>query len=225
MGDFNARFPRSDVTTHLRSRGMYVTELAKSLHLYVATDTVSCTGPPFTFYPYNDVNPSRIDHVLLDERLSHTVNSCGVIPDAPLNVSRHLPVFISLSIDIRQDECSSQALPRVTYRWSNSYEINEYKNAVSEHLCATQLDNTDVNETYSHIVRCISSAAEKCVSKQTYKRFLKSFWFAELKNKNHQLRLARPAWIWSGRFTRICALQSNEENLSTKPSHGQSPLR
>ncbi|KAH3723691.1 hypothetical protein DPMN_049485 [Dreissena polymorpha] len=51
MGDFNARFPRSDVITHLRSRDMYVTELAKSLHLYVATDTVSCTGPPFTFYP------------------------------------------------------------------------------------------------------------------------------------------------------------------------------
>ncbi|KAH3849668.1 hypothetical protein DPMN_092071 [Dreissena polymorpha] len=117
MGDFNARFPRPDVTTHLRSRDMYVTELAKSLHLYVATDTVSCTGPPFTFYPYNDANPSRIDHVLLDERLSHTVNCCGVIPDAPLNVSRHLPVFIGLSIDIRQDEtCSSQALPRVTYR-------------------------------------------------------------------------------------------------------------
>ncbi|KAH3750849.1 hypothetical protein DPMN_185384 [Dreissena polymorpha] len=135
MGDFNARFPRSDVTTHLRSRDMYYTEIAKSLHLYVATDTVSCTGPPFTFYPYNAVNPSRIDHVLLDERLSHIANSCGVIPDAQLNVSRHLPVFISLSIDIRQDEtCSSQALPRVTYRWYNSNEINEYKNAVS--ICA-----------------------------------------------------------------------------------------
>ncbi|KAH3817224.1 hypothetical protein DPMN_118756 [Dreissena polymorpha] len=177
MGDVNARFLRSDVTTHLRSRDMYVTELAKSLHLYVATDTVSCCGPPFTFYPYNDANPSRIDHVQLDERLSHTVNSCGVIPDAPLNVSCHLPVFISLSIDISQDEtCSSQALPRVTYRWSNSNEINEYKNAISEHLRSTQLDYTDVNETYSHIVRCISSAAEKCVSKRTYKRFLKQFW-------------------------------------------------
>ncbi|KAH3727142.1 hypothetical protein DPMN_053068 [Dreissena polymorpha] len=138
MGDFNARFPRSDVTTHPRSRDMYVTELAKSLHSYVATDTVSCTGPPFTFYPYNDANPSRIDHVQQDERLSHTFNSCGVIPDAPLKVSRHLPPFISLSIDIRQDEtCSSQELPSVIYRWSNP---NEYKNAVNEHLRSTQFD-------------------------------------------------------------------------------------
>ncbi|KAH3819474.1 hypothetical protein DPMN_121211 [Dreissena polymorpha] len=44
-----------------------------------------------------------------------------------------------------------------------SNEINEYKSAVSEHLRSTQLDYTDVNETHSHIVRCISSAAEKCV--------------------------------------------------------------
>ncbi|KAH3819475.1 hypothetical protein DPMN_121212 [Dreissena polymorpha] len=66
ISDFTARFPRTDVTTHLRSRDMYDTELAKSLHLYVATDTVSCTGLPFTLYPYNDANPSRIEHVLLD---------------------------------------------------------------------------------------------------------------------------------------------------------------
>ncbi|KAH3715316.1 hypothetical protein DPMN_058022 [Dreissena polymorpha] len=152
-------------------------------------------------FPNNDANPSRFDHIPLDERLSHTVK-CGVIPDAPLNVSRHLPGFISLSIDIRQNETfSSQVLPRVTYRWSNSYEINEYMNAVSEHLRSTQLDYTDVNETYSHIVRCISSAAEQCVSKRTYKRFYKPFWSSELKNKHHQLRLARLAWIWSGRRT------------------------
>ncbi|KAH3869707.1 hypothetical protein DPMN_032877 [Dreissena polymorpha] len=119
----------------------------------------------------------------------------NVIPDAPLNVSRHLPVFISFSIDIRQDET------RVTYRWSNSKEINEYKIAVSEHLRSTQLDYTDVNGTCSHIVRCISSAAEKCLSKRTYKRFFKPFRSSELKNKHHQLRLARLALIWSGRRT------------------------
>ncbi|KAH3723692.1 hypothetical protein DPMN_049486 [Dreissena polymorpha] len=89
----------------------------------------------------------------------------------------------------------------VAYRWSNSNEINEYKNAVSDLLRSNQLNFTDVNETYSHIVRCISSAAEKCVSKRTYKRFLKPFWSSELKNKYHQLRLARLAWILSGRRT------------------------
>ena len=76
--------------------GDYVSSLCSIFNLTVVTDTDLCTSPQYTFYPYTGANPTRIDHILLDEALVQKMVSCSVISDAPLNVSRHLPSTVHL---------------------------------------------------------------------------------------------------------------------------------
>ena len=96
MGDLNARCTSNDITASLRNRDTYLHKMAREFNLTAVTETDHCTGAQYTFYPYTAGRPSRIDHILIDESLLSLMISCRIIPDAPLNVSRHLPVYLQI---------------------------------------------------------------------------------------------------------------------------------
>ena len=67
LGDFNGNFYRN-VTSGLTSRNQYLENFRHDLGLTVTTSLPCCTGPPYTFVPYNHSQPSRIDHILVNEQ-------------------------------------------------------------------------------------------------------------------------------------------------------------
>jgi exonuclease III len=93
MGDFNARFDG-----YLRSRDIYALNFASRHSLIPITINDICSGTNYTFIPYNDSNPSKIDHFLVDEQPLNAVKDCRVIHNARLNISRHLPLFVCLDL-------------------------------------------------------------------------------------------------------------------------------
>ena len=100
MGDFNDRFTRKGVNPEVRTRDTYLTNMTRGFNMIAVTETPMCTGASHTFFPYTGGQPSRIDHILLDECMLRHVVSFSVVPDAPLNVLRHLPVYLRLHLAV-----------------------------------------------------------------------------------------------------------------------------
>lgn len=140
--------------------------------LVAITETESCTGAPHTFYPYNDASPTRIDHILLDPALVQTVVSCCVISDAPLNVSRHLPVFVHLSINIHPtSQLTSSMFCRTIYKFNKSHALTDYKTTLTGLL----KDNPLMTKTLLLPMPQYRFTVDQCLSRCRYKTFLKLY--------------------------------------------------
>ena len=146
MGDCNARCTSNGDRFVPRPRDNYLYDMANAFNLSAATETDSCGGASYTFYPYGTARPSRIDHVLIDESLLRHLIDCRVLPDAPLNVSRHLPLYFRLSINLNSIEAGINSVPfnRVIYLWKKPCEVNAYVNELSELLQPGSVDYSNV---------------------------------------------------------------------------------
>ncbi len=161
-----------------------------------------CEGPSYSFIPYNDGNPSSIDHICVHETLLSDVIQCSVSDDAPLNISRHLPLFMTIQLPSAQSYTSvipEGGCAKSSYNWSKPNEREQYRLKLSNQLQAVTFDYTNVDSTYDSIVQCITVVAEECVSKRVFKPYLKPYWNNELKRLHAVNRQKRAVWINSGR--------------------------
>jgi len=74
MDDFNAKFSSNNCSSSTRTRDIYVDNFASKFNLSVITDSEVCSGPKYTFYPYNRANTKRS---LLLQRITEL---CGQRP-------------------------------------------------------------------------------------------------------------------------------------------------
>ena len=138
MGDFNARFHQIQTQNYsgMRTRDAYVCRFADNYNHTALPESEVCTGPRFTFVPYNNAPASRINHILVDEHLVPVVHKCSVVDDAPLNVSRHLPVHACVKVNItpRSTDSLCEPFSKVCFRWNNPRQLQSYEHQVSEIL-------------------------------------------------------------------------------------------
>jgi len=200
MGDFNARFTSKGVNPEIRTKDTYLTNMTRGFNMIAVTETPMCTGVSYTFFPYIGGRPSRIDHILLHGCMLRHVASCSVVPDAPLNVSRHLPVYLRLHLAVNtQDAVYSHPFQRVSYRWDRPFEERAYEQKLSRLLQNTTFDFSDTDSAYAELVNCISAAADSCLSRRQYNKFLKPYWSTTSKELHQNLRLSYLSWCWSGK--------------------------
>ena len=135
MGGFNVQFCSRNVYSVMRSRQNYAKNFTNTHGLTVMTEAETCNGPAFTFIPYTDASPTLIDHILTYDYVESLVQQCSVLEDAPLNVSRHLPVYFSLQTnsDISTGSLSEQFL-KINYVWKKPSELKQYKQLVKQNL-------------------------------------------------------------------------------------------
>jgi len=201
MGDFNAYFHCTG--SGVRYRDAYLASFAQNHSMHAITGTDMCGGNKFSFIPGLNMAPSLIDHILVNERCRSTVKSCYIGSDSPLNVSRHLPLYMTLDIDVRQSFDFSD--PRISsynkryYNWNSAERTSNYSKTLTESLDANQLNYENLNETCDTIIKCICSAADTHVPKRTFKTYLKPYWSQAIKQFHKLNRAARSAWINAGR--------------------------
>ena len=109
----NARFHQIQTQNYydMRTRDAYVCRFADNYNHTALTESEVFTGPRYTFVQYNNAPASRIKHILVDERLVPVVHKCSVVDDAPLNVSRHLPVHACVKVNITPRSTDSLCEP------------------------------------------------------------------------------------------------------------------
>jgi len=200
MGDFNAKFASTVSTSGLRTRDAYVDSLARAHNLCCATDLDTCTGPMYTFYPYSDANPSRIDHILLDESLLPATVECLVASDAPLNVSRHLPIFLTLRIkSSTTHQVNSDAFTKKNYNWNQHRANANYRTRLNHEFSQRSIEFSEIDTAYEHILECMTTSAESTLKKREFKKFLKPYWSPALKDSHRSVVSSRLEWLADGK--------------------------
>ena len=199
LGDFNACCANDNV--NIKPRDTYLLNAVLSVNMKILTDCDTCTGPRFSFVPYGSGKSTLIDHIIVPESLCTNVNSCRIVDDSPLNVSRHHPLIMTMNVlNLRIFyEPVHVSYSRIRYNWISDSDKRNYEDCVTELLGSSELDYSDVNSAYDNIVNCITKASEAKLSKREFKPYLKPYWSNELKLVHAQMRRERIIWKRHGK--------------------------
>ena len=201
MGDFNCKL-NDKGQSRAGTRVNYLNKLLKSVNLKLITGTDVCKGPGYSFDPGAAGLPSLIDHLMVGESLMSTINNCYFENDSPINVSRHLPLFVELNIvDVSaKSYINAEKFTKECFNWSSDAQKQHYiLTEVTNFIPKTAFNFKNIDLTYAKLVSGLQSAAEKCVRKRSFKRYLKPFWSTILENLHKSMTQTRNLWIISGR--------------------------
>jgi len=101
MGDFNATFHQSSVI----SRDKLFYRFVQEHNLCVANCLPLCSGASHTFVSYDNSCQTLIDFICLPSDYTDCITDCIIVDDDCLNVSRHRPVIMQLSLPIYTHVC------------------------------------------------------------------------------------------------------------------------
>ena len=199
MGDCNVRIDHT-VIIH-NTREAYIAKMINNHSLFVVTRSDICTGSNYSFHPGANNSPSLIDHILVDENTISSIRKCNIIEDAPLNISRHLPILLCLNlidtIPVIHDTMLQHK--KHHYKWSSLIHRDNYCTDVTARFNNTNIDFRDLNWAYDLIVSGLISSSEKCIPKKMYKRCLKPYWSETLKHMHKAMQEHRQCWSADGK--------------------------
>ena len=220
MGDFNAKVHNPQLKAQISNRELYLINRLNDMNMVVITGSEICTGPKYSFLPYNDLNaPSLIDHFICDELLVNNIEHCCIERDAPLNVSRHLPIFATLKLTTSHNPYANSTitpnlLNRVNYRWNDAAERNAYKTLVNSMLF-NSCTSTDIDLEYERLLNVITYASETCMSKRKYNKHLKPYWSSAIDELYKNMKGKRSEWINAGKPSNS-VLKTDYKQIKTK---------
>ena len=93
-GDFNAHYQRWAVIQTLR--GVY--DLIDRNSLFAVSCSSITTGPNYTYI--SGQTATTVDYILVNTKLVPYMNSCEILTPDPLNLSDHLPISVSICVNI-----------------------------------------------------------------------------------------------------------------------------
>ena len=141
-----------------------------------------------------------IDHIIIDETLTSNIRNCYVGEEAPLNVSRHLPIFIELNISQHvKQTIDAERFSKQHFNWSSSLQKQRYSDEVTQKLEQVTINYDNINAAYDIIVHCLQSASEQNIKKRSYKKYLKPYWSEAVEKLHQRMTNARIIWDQNGR--------------------------
>lgn len=207
MGDMNTYLPWLSTRVRPSGRSVCFQSFLQRNNLISVNTLGMCTGAKSTFVTYDGRHESLIDHFIIPVEKAHFVKSCEICDDHALNVSRHRPIFCTLSIPAFVNEYE--------YAWTGEYGISWKKvtnELISHYQSFLRTDEVlafikeneissqvSIDQTYNNLVNVIKAKAENCFPKKRFKACLKPYWNSELGNLHKQMRQKRRAWLNDGK--------------------------
>jgi hypothetical protein len=214
IGDFNAKVQLNSQNY----RDMYLLRFIQDTNC-IAVDTMTlCTGASSS---YDDKLETLIDHIFLPVEKVDCVDTCSILDDNCLNVSRHRPVICSLSLPVIK-ETTYDALSDYRINWkkvtSDELQIYSEKLNVSEQLLKARfqpiVSNDDIDQQYELIVSAMKTASEESIRKRKFKPFLKPYWNKDLSNLHNAIKNTRAIWVKAERSRENDALFLDKNALN-----------
>jgi len=209
VGDFNAQLPSAATLNRLWHKNHGFTKHSVILYDFIvgnsmsAVDLYFCNSKSYTFFNHTNGTYSWLDHVLCFNHTVDNVSNCVIVDEDQGNVSDHLPVTVTFSIN-----CESTPKSRVTAvtdfakpNWSRESRNATYCNILKSRLSDLPPISTDgvslediINDRLSVVNSAIHDATQEagCLPKRAYKP--KAYWCPQLS----RLRDRRKCWwdIW-----------------------------
>ena len=136
MGDFNAHLGRGSgprVCGDKNAQGIHLHELIDRASLYPVSVSSLATGRLHTYSHAG--NFTTVDYYLIDHVLAYVTNSCNVHEEHPLNLSDHLPISISLNLQMVTSCVLPHTQPQLNLkRAASDGSIKVYQSELSHHI-------------------------------------------------------------------------------------------
>ena len=135
-GDFNAHLGKDSgprVCGDKNAQGILLQELINRASLYPISVSSLATGPLHTYSHAG--NFTTVDYYLIDHVLVYATNFCNIHEQHPLNLSDHLPISISLNLQMGISCEPAYIQPRPNWRKAASDgSIKVYQSELSRHI-------------------------------------------------------------------------------------------
>ena len=134
-GDFNFEFINTDVGCRLFTRAASQLGIKVCDRFISSYSSMDCS--PFTYYQLGSGNRSFIDHFCISELLEDNITSSFIV-DSGENMSDHLPLSLSLKMDMCRPDLSNKPPPnQKRLRWDKVDLISYYRGT---YISLSQID-------------------------------------------------------------------------------------
>jgi len=115
--------------------------------------------------------------------------------DSPLNVSRHLPIVLSLDLHAESTDIPpGSPFEKVSYRWDIKDDTDKYSSTLSTCLENCHFEFRNLDESYDKLVRCLTTSSTESLKQKRFNAFLKPYWSRVLKEHHEEQRRSRLHW-------------------------------
>ncbi|XP_064638347.1 uncharacterized protein LOC135494360 [Lineus longissimus] len=212
MGDLNAQISGErtpSVASCQRTRALQ--SLLDRLILLSIPVSNLCSGPAYTFDPFEGSDKTLIDHICVSPVMLENAQCSKVIDEELLNTSDHLPVFTILKLfsNASYTLCSNPVRDsRKTLQWRRCLQgefdkIVSYCQVLGQELSVIQVNgdptSKEVDSLYCNITRAMSNAAEMTIPQRKSRKRCRPHWDNCLKSLHKNMRLARHEWLKAGK--------------------------
>lgn len=218
-GDFNTQLPNSPRLSKkwFKSKGFnkYSSVLYDLItgNDMLAMDLCFQQSTSYTYFNHANQHFTWIDHILCFKRDFDNVKSCLIVPENDENVSDHLPVTITFTVDAKASNAANPKQPNydnfATPNWSNQLRNEAYLRMLQEKLADLQeLDYQDIessqmqvciDERLAVINDAIHEAAKQAGCTPFRRLKPKPFWCPELSVLRDKKRFWWSMWVSAGR--------------------------
>ena len=156
--------------------------------------------------------------IVIDEARANHIQKCEVVEDAPLNV--WLEINGGEPVD-----CQSEKQCKINYQWMNRSKTLAYETQLQDILPKIRHMEHDVDSLYETILTSMTLAANNCLTRRTFSKFLKPYWTPVLKETHAELMQARHLWAMNGKprdgemYSWYKCHKSNFRRLIRKAAH------
>ena len=165
VGDYNAHLPTLQ-HNNANTQGQLLADLLHCYNLFPVSCSNIATEPKYTYF--SGQTTTTVDYILINPELAPSVNSCTTLAHAPLNVSDHLPISISICTPYTNSlHCEPS---HSTINWSKTSEDGSIEHYSRQVRCAIapQLNNTllsinEVDAEIQHVAGILKDAAFDCL--------------------------------------------------------------
>ena len=183
------------------SRGLLLKEFIDRNNLFVASHCIASSGPNYTYH--SGRNFTTIDYIITNKLASDLLTAAKVLPDHSLNVSDHLPITISLDLNIENGK-SASVKPKIYWdKAISSGLINSYtlavRNAITPLLDSSCEDITQLNKEIQHVCANVCKLANSILPKYPHLKKSQKDFFKDGQLK-HLCKLSKDAWhVWKNK--------------------------
>ena len=195
--------PRSNSEPNEQGRSLM--KFVNEYHLDAVNLSTVATGPVCTHF--GPLGCATLDYILIPKSLKEEVKTCVVGPESNLNCSDHIPVRVTLNIEMEACKYVESGRPKVIRwdKWTQEERLIRYTNPVCLELTSiyTAFENcsknaTNLDQFIESIIRILHEKVKE-VPTSKFKPHIKPYWNQDLTRLKKVKVEKYKAWKIAGR--------------------------
>ena len=192
-GDFNGHLGPTWGSRAHKNSNILLGEVLDRCKLHAVSLGEAISGPDYTYH--SGKSSTTVDYILADVEASSCVESCDVLEDTDLNMSDHLPIYVTLSCDISTQFSKDSNWIRIDWAKAGKSDAvltfqREVSNRLKPYIKRSRGNVDHIGQEIRHVAWLVNDAAQKTLP------LLKPRWANRFRDKTLSQLCIRSKEAW-----------------------------